>query len=244
MFVIFNADDFGLTSGVNRGIIDSCVHGVVKSSTLMVDMGAQNDALKQHKEVPELKLGLHVRLTAGVPVTRADSLSTSSGEFLRQTDFWQKQDFIEQELFDEISGQVQLFQSTGLALSHIDSHHHAHTHPSVLPVISEIAHSLNVPLRGGSVLGNNSRELSYQFCDAFYANHIGVDDIMAMISRYKHKTDVLEIMCHPAYADPALIEMSSYAFERETELTTLTSNVLQDKLDAAGVIVTDYSILS
>jgi len=58
MKVIFNADDFGLTTGVNNGIVQAFRHGVVRSTTLMVDMPGESHAVALAAQVPEFRLFL------------------------------------------------------------------------------------------------------------------------------------------------------------------------------------------
>ncbi|WP_029809312.1 ChbG/HpnK family deacetylase, partial [Vibrio parahaemolyticus] len=69
MKVIFNADDFGLTQGVNTGIVKSHQDGVVKSTTMMVGMDAEQHAIELANQNPDLKIGVHLRFTAGAPLT-------------------------------------------------------------------------------------------------------------------------------------------------------------------------------
>lgn len=244
MYVIFNADDYGLSQGVNTGIIESSNLGVVRSTTLMVGMEAQQHGIDLLAGAPQLKLGLHFRLTAGAALLPSSSLTDSHGQFLKQDNFWPRTRFNENELFDELTLQIEQFKKTGVDLSHIDSHHHVHTHPQVLPVVLEVAKLHKVPVRGqGSVVGDPMIK-RYRFSDVFYGDAIDVGTIVKEIKRLQADTDVLEIMCHPAHLDESLKAQSSYYHQRHTELNTLTSEQLQEALHKAQVTVTDYSILN
>jgi len=66
--LIVNADDLGLTAGVNRAIIETHIGGVVSSATLMANGGAFEDAVTAARSAPNLSVGCHVVLVDGAPV--------------------------------------------------------------------------------------------------------------------------------------------------------------------------------
>lgn len=244
MHVIFNADDFGLTPGVNLGIAASCQSGVVRSTTLMVGMAAEKDAVKLAADVPSLAVGLHLRFTAGSPLTEAKGLVGDNGQFLRKEDFLSKRDFSQQQVADEVAAQIEHFLATGLRLSHVDSHHHAHLNPNLLPVVQEVVRSYRVPLRGCGYYGMTATDCRYEFSDHFYGDDISRESLLNIVKRHKDRCDVLEIMCHPAYIDQPLLDASGYVLPRAKELEVLTDSTLRDTLNDWGVVVCDYSILS
>ncbi|MDF5252570.1 ChbG/HpnK family deacetylase, partial [Vibrio parahaemolyticus] len=162
--------------------------------------------------------------------------------FINYDELWSKQDFETQVIYDEAKAQVEHFLSLGLELSHLDSHHHAHTHPQILPVIKEVANEYRVPLRG-SGLCQESMTIRYIFTDEFYDQKVSLDGLMAHLLSLKADYDLVEVMCHPAEADQALILKSGYALQRELELQVLTSPILKEQLAHHGITVTDYSEL-
>ncbi|EGQ8042449.1 MULTISPECIES: chitin disaccharide deacetylase [Vibrio] len=242
MKVIFNADDFGLTRGVNNGIVKAHRQGVVHSTTMMVGMDAEQHALELARHNPDLKVGVHLRFTAGVPITKHRNLTNGRAHFINYDELWSKQDFETQVVYDEAKAQVEHFLSLGLELSHLDSHHHAHTHPQILPVIKEVANEYRVPLRGTG-LCQESMTIRYIFTDEFYDQKVSLDGLMAHLLSLKADYDLVEVMCHPAEADQALILKSGYALQRELELQVLTSPILKEQLAHHGITVTDYSEL-
>jgi len=139
--LIINADDFGLTSGVNRGILESHQSGVVTSSTLMA-CGAQfQEAVALALQVPRLSLGCHVVLVDGAPVLSVEQLSSLAiagspprfrvsliGFAGRAAAGRLDQEQIEQE----VTAQIQKLQAAGIDVSHLDSHKHTHMFPVVL----------------------------------------------------------------------------------------------------------------
>ena len=74
--LIVNADDFGLTAGVNRGILESHTGGVVSSATLMANGPAFDDAVKAARSAPSLSIGCHVVLVDGKPVSPPAAVDT------------------------------------------------------------------------------------------------------------------------------------------------------------------------
>jgi len=121
MQLIVNADDFGLTRGVNLGIIEAFQQGIVRSTTLMVGMAAQNHAVALARENPGLKVGIHLRLTAGKPMAdKVTSLQTSDGTMQDLRQFMANSSMCPQEIEKELRTQIEHFLSLGLPLSHID----------------------------------------------------------------------------------------------------------------------------
>ncbi|HAS64301.1 MAG TPA: chitin disaccharide deacetylase [Vibrio sp.] len=244
MRVIFNADDFGLTEGVNNGIVAAFRHGVVRSTTFMVDMPGEAHAVTLAASMPDLKIGLHLRFTAGKPLTGHKSLVDEHGLFPAISGFWQKRDFDPVEIYEEVVAQVEHYLALGLELSHIDGHHHAHTHPQIAPIVYEVAKQYGVPLRGVGLAGQEEYGCRYHFTEQFYDAKITVSHAKQLMLEHEEQCDVLEVMCHPALVDAQLRSMSSYLAQREQELETLTSVEFISFLRERDIQVTDYSVLT
>ena len=135
--LIVNADDFGLTSGVNRAILEGNRSGIVTSATLMANAKATNAAIDLAKSEPTLKTGCHVVLIDGVPLTaNLPSLTQSSQRF--RTSMKQfaiaavRGQIAADEIQQEAEAQIRKLQSAGIILTHLDSHKHTHMFPHVL----------------------------------------------------------------------------------------------------------------
>ncbi len=137
-YLIVNADDFGLTSGVNRAIIEAHTHGILTSATLMANMPAFEQAVQLAKEHPSLGVGLHFNITQGFPVAAASTVGsllnehgafcgTSTALFRR----WLAGKLQVREIEIELRAQIEKVLQTGLKLTHVDSHKHAHALPPV-----------------------------------------------------------------------------------------------------------------
>jgi hopanoid biosynthesis associated protein HpnK len=144
--LIVNADDFGLTTGVNRAIIEAHTRGIVTSSTLMATGPAFEDAVRLAKETPPLSVGCHVVLIDGAPVLDAARLSTLTSRNSRPARFGNSlKSFAARaltrrlnpaEIEAETSAQIRKIQAAGISVSHIDSHKHTHLFAAVLrPVL-------------------------------------------------------------------------------------------------------------
>jgi hopanoid biosynthesis associated protein HpnK len=141
--LIINADDFGLTAGVNRAILEAHQCGVVTSTTLMAGGEEFEDAVRLAQSVPRLGLGCHVVLVDGAPVLKAfqiPSLAKCAREGragFRQS--WSRiaaaalaGRLVPEEIEAETAAQIRRLQSAGLAVSHLDTHKHTHIFPQIL----------------------------------------------------------------------------------------------------------------
>lgn len=139
--LIVNADDFGLTSGVNRGIIEAHTRGIVTSSTLMACGAKFQEAVEMASRTPQLSVGCHVLLVDASPVRELAKVSTlaigSSGtpkfrnSLLSFACLAIARRLNEDEIEAEITAQIRKLQAAGIQVSHLDSHKHAHMFPAV-----------------------------------------------------------------------------------------------------------------
>jgi predicted glycoside hydrolase/deacetylase ChbG (UPF0249 family) len=151
--LIVNADDFGLSSGVNRGVIDCHQAGSVTSTTLMVTMPAVEEAVELAKAHPSLGVGLHFNLTLGDPLSPLNdvpSLVNRQGQFYRRP-MAEKRAMVglfkPAEVAQELLAQFNCFMAFGLTPTHIDSHQHIHVFPIVFDVLAKFCANHDLPLR-------------------------------------------------------------------------------------------------
>ncbi|MFI7783463.1 hypothetical protein EN46_06650 [Citrobacter amalonaticus] len=125
--LIVNADDFGLSKGQNYGIVEACRHGVVTSTTALVNGDAIEHAVALSRDLPTLAVGMHFVLTLGKPLTEMPGLTREGrlGKWI-----WQMAeedtlplDAIARELASQYQRFIDLF---GREPTHLDSHHHVH----------------------------------------------------------------------------------------------------------------------
>jgi hopanoid biosynthesis associated protein HpnK len=168
--LIVNADDFGLTSGVNRAIIEGNLSGIVTSATLMANAKASDAAIDLAKAQPGLKTGCHVVLIDGVPLTdNLPTLTETTQRFrssLKQFAMAAvRKQISADEVQQEVEAQIRKIQSREITLTHVDSHKHTHMFPHILRPLLRAAKACGIrairnpfePLRcwpAGMVLGS------------------------------------------------------------------------------------------
>jgi predicted glycoside hydrolase/deacetylase ChbG (UPF0249 family) len=152
--LIVNADDYGLTPGVSRGILRAHAEGIVTSTTVMINMPAAEEWIdKALREAPGLGLGLHLNLTAGQPVSPPDDipdLVTPRGTFHKADVLigWLPTLNMEQ-VERELRAQIDRFTAlAGQPPDHLDSHHHiTYLSPPMATLMLGLARELSVPVR-------------------------------------------------------------------------------------------------
>jgi hopanoid biosynthesis associated protein HpnK len=139
--LIINADDFGLTHGVNRAIAEAHERGVVRSTTLMANAPAFDEAVKLANSSARWSVGCHVVLVDGQPLVDPGRVSSlvaprDSQRFRDGLAGFALRAFSRQldpdQIEAETTAQIRKLQSHGIAVSHIDTHKHTHTFPVVL----------------------------------------------------------------------------------------------------------------
>ena len=145
--LILNADDFGLTRGVNRAIGELSSAGVLTSATLMANGAAFEDAVEVARTHPKLGVGCHIVLTDGVPVCPPETVRSLLGHDLKS--FRPKlRSFIQMLAMGRISAedierealaQVEKLQRAGIRITHLDTHKHTHLFPTVARALLEVA---------------------------------------------------------------------------------------------------------
>jgi chitin disaccharide deacetylase len=150
--LIVNADDFGLTSGVNRAIVELHRAGVLTSTTLMARAAATDEAIEMARLTPSLDVGCHIVLDDGQPVLPANQIPTLVD---RQTSQFPQSLFPflarlftgrirAAEIEAEVGAQIEFLQGRGLRLTHIDTHKHTHMFPTVLRAVLRAARACGI----------------------------------------------------------------------------------------------------
>jgi predicted glycoside hydrolase/deacetylase ChbG (UPF0249 family) len=217
--LIVNADDFGASEGVNRGIVEAHARGIVTSTSLMVTGAAARQAVALACEHPALGLGLHWDLDsqgAGIELDFGDAVAVRA-ELVRQL-----------EAYHDL---------TGGPPDHVDSHHHVHREPDVAPIARELVAPLGIPLR---------EEGDVVYVGGFYGQwEWGVTDLhhvspefLIWILRNEVGEGWTEIGCHPGYAADLT---SAYLAERDVELGTLTDPRVRAEIEALGIRLASYA---
>ena len=156
MRLIVNADDFGLTPGVNRGIIEAHRKGIVTSSTMMANGAAFEEAVALARENPRLGIGCHLVAIGGKPVLPPPAIRDLVGADGRFPTSLQRFLLLhpgalfagwsgQQSLAPEFAAQVERIRQAGLRVSHLDSHKHLHALPGVREAVLQVAREKGIP---------------------------------------------------------------------------------------------------
>lgn len=150
--VVFTADDFGLSEGVNEAVERAHRDGILNAASLMVAGPAAADAVRRARALPSLRVGLHLVVIEGPAVQRpADipDLVDLQGQFpsdqfrLGMNYFFRPR--VRRQLAAEIRAQFAAFAATGLTLDHANAHKHMHLHPTVGRLMIDIGREFGLP---------------------------------------------------------------------------------------------------
>ncbi len=265
--LVVNADDFGFTQDVNRGIVEAHRKGILTATTLMANGDAFDHAVKLARENPGLDLGAHLVLIGGkslvpphgdLPRTVKDLVVAVSRKQIRP--------------LQELRPQIEKIGSAGISISHLDTHKHTHLFPPVLDAVARLAEEFRIPwvrrpfdlpLTGTRIpvavrLTNQSlkvmragfhRKLKRHGCkmtDHFAGFQVtgmfGSRELIAVLRSLPEGST--EFMCHPGFCTGELRSANTRLKEsRQVELEALTDPAVRAALAESGIHLTDYRAL-
>ena len=268
--LIINSDDYGRTPEVSRGIRESHLRGVVTSTTCMMNIPTTAaDIAIAMRETPKLGLGVHLVLTADSPLLKREavkSITDEKGNFLKLPVLIERINSIDvNEVQAEWRAQIEAFlKAADKKPTHLDSHHHtSYFSPALFRAMLELAKEFDCGIRLPNVYGSDDmaglpteligpikeyaprllNEFNPRRPDAFFASFY---DDLATRDELKRIFDEMgngtyEIMCHPGYTDPILLNASSYAKQRETELEVLTDPAILQEIQKNGIQLISFA---
>ena len=212
--LIINADDFGLSAGVNEGILEAHTRGVVTSTSLMVYAAAAKRAAADARGHRELSVGLHF-------------VEDGTADLDDQA-----------QLARAFEQQLERFRALiGADPTHVDSHHHVHVEEDRLTTLAELTAPLGVPLRHDgriAYVGGFYGQWEYGVTDL---SHIRAQFLLHLVA-----TEVgegfTELACHPGRVMGDF--SSTYLEERAIEFQTLTTPGVREEIEAMGVQLVSF----
>jgi predicted glycoside hydrolase/deacetylase ChbG (UPF0249 family) len=262
--LVVNADDFGFTHDVNRGIVEAHTRGILTATTLMANGSAFDDAVRLAREHPALDVGCHLVLVQGPSLAhRGRILPRTLTELVqalvtRQLDPW-----------EELKPQVERILGSGLRPLHMDTHKHTHLWPPVLDVVVRLSAEFGIPwvrrpfdlpivaggvpwskraisAAAGSLRGRFHRKLAEHGCrttDYFAGFQITgrfrSAELAALVRALP--AGVTEFMCHPGCCTDELRSASTRLKEsREAELQALISPEVRAAAEENGIRLVGY----
>ncbi|WP_100011573.1 ChbG/HpnK family deacetylase [Lentibacillus sediminis] len=228
--LIINADDFGLTPGVTAGILYAHQRGILTSTTAMVNTPFAKASLGEARSFPDLGIGLHFVLDAGRPISsNPKSLIGLNGCFLKGKELMVSAE--KQDIKEELLAQLELLYEWNGTVTHIDSHHHMHLHiPAATEAVLEVAECFKLPVRSFSDTDFPGDTVT---CDHFHYSfygeeHVSADHLTGIFANIA--SGLTEVMCHPAFMDSWLGEISSYNSPRMQELEILVNSKVKNSI--------------
>ena len=218
-YLIVNGDDFGASSGVNRGIREAHLHGILTSASLLVNTPWADEAARLAAGLPDLSVGLHADLR--------DELDKASGD--------------SRGVRESLQQQFRQFESlVGRPPTHIDSHHNVHRDPRALAPFLELAREHDLPLREHSPVRYVSKFYG-QWNGQTHPEQVSVENLEQIIGS-EIGDGISELSCHPGYVDEG--HVTSYREEREAELRTLCDPRLRRTLAERRITLISYRQIS
>jgi predicted glycoside hydrolase/deacetylase ChbG (UPF0249 family) len=259
--LVVNADDFGFTRDVNRGIVEAHQRGILTSTTLMANGSQFDDAVRLALENPSLDVGVHGVLVQGPgqPPTVAALIQALA---LRRVN-----------PYDDLKRQVEKILSAGIRPTHFDTHKHTHLLPPVLDVVARLCEEyrilwvrrpMDLPLTGppadiplGTRIASRAMGgLRRRFHRVLAARGVRTTDHFAgfqITGRYDAAClarliralpdGLTEFMCHPGFCTGELrAAVTRLKESREREFQALTDPSVRDAVVHSGVTLCGYSV--
>jgi len=271
--LIVSADDFGWSRGVNRGIVDAHLYGVLTSAALLVNFPAHADAARRARGCPALGVGLHLNIVHGSPLAdpaRIPSLLGTKGRFpgpfatLRRLLSGRIR---RRELDLEIKAQLERFRETAGEPTHLDSHKHMHAFGCFTEAVAALAGEMSVPrvrcplplfpgwswksrlLRpAGRRAAASFEKAGIRFPDGLVGEDgmasRGAAELCRMLERIPE--GVTELMCHPGYGSPDeddVVPGVAVKATRESDLAALQDEALRTFLESQRIELIHYGQL-
>ena len=262
--LVVNADDFGFTEDVNRGIIEAHVNGILTATTLMANGRAFTHAVQLAREIPTLDVGCHLVLVQGESLARkGKALPSTVGGMVKAVLLGQLNPY------RELKPQVQRILDMGIRPLHLDTHKHTHLLPPVLDAVARLSEEFSIPwvrrpfdfpLEAGAVPRSKQllsrslqvvrsqfhRKLSEHGCKTtdYFAGfqltgRYGADELVRL---FKHLPEgCTEFMTHPGFCTSELMSSTTrLKASREKELRALLDPEVRLALEEGQVELVGY----
>jgi predicted glycoside hydrolase/deacetylase ChbG (UPF0249 family) len=278
--LIINADDFGLCESINKGIVEAHTKGVLTSTTIMTNMPAAEQAVELAKNLPTLGLGVHLNLTAGKPLSKDNTVKLildSQGYFALSPGKLALASLISGKvriaIEAELASQIQWLIDKGVKPTHLDSHKHIHSFPSIFPIVCRLAKRFGIPAIRYTFEPKQVSRPPWPLTDRENRKRASLVRIMAKINRLQNsaffKTDWLlgvnhvgkintafmravslyniastaEVMTHPGYTYDLDANKTRLVKQREIEIEALCSEKTKRSFNEAGIKLIHYGQL-
>jgi hopanoid biosynthesis associated protein HpnK len=258
--LIVTADDFGLHDSVNEAVELAHRAGTLNAASLMVGAPAATDAVRRARQLPGLRVGLHLVLADGWSLLDGERMS---GEMLITAVRMFSMPAARRRLEAETRAQFAAFARTGLKLDHVNAHKHFHIHPTIFGVLLKVGRDYGTPpmrlpdepfwfaARGGPMSGAANRLIFPWIAfmrhrlrkdRIFHNDHLfgiagsgGMNENRLLDILRRLPPGLSEIYLHPATRSGSVIAESMSQYRHADELAALLSPRVRTALGAIEV---------
>ncbi|MDP3730599.1 MAG: ChbG/HpnK family deacetylase [Candidatus Omnitrophota bacterium] len=267
-YLIVTADDLGLAKSINEGIAKACREGIVSSVSVIPTGEAFTDALKVIKDLNLKEIGAHLALTETKPVKSTSKFYKNHNRFFKDIFF---KAFDLEEIRKELKAQLELLKRTGVRITHINSHEHIHMMPELLNIFISLAKEFDIPAlrypRGDRpARAFSMNDLYKKSVLSYFSNHTAglfkdsgllyTDHFLGLLDTGRLKEDILiemlggledgvtELVCHPGFLSPEVLDRYKWHIGAEAELFALTDPSVKNAIRKNEIRLITYEQLS
>lgn len=266
-YLIVNADDFGMTKSINEGIIKARREGIVTDVSMLATGRAFDDAVNLAGANGISGVGAHLSLTELAPVPPRRGIM-SRGAFLLE---FLSGRLSEGDIRLELRRQLDRIKGSGLEITHIDSHEHLHMLPRMLKIFIELAGEYGIPairfLRNDRMAGMPAPEKLFRcLIMGYFATKGGpifkgsrlrcTDRVLGFLGSGRLSEKLVigmldslpegssELICHPGFLSPEVVDDYSWHVNCEAELFILTSRCARNSITKNGINLVSHASFS
>lgn len=273
--LIITADDFGLASSINEGIVKAYREGIVTFINFIPTGEAFDDAARLAQDLKLEELGAHLSLSETIPVSQPrdiPSLVGKDGRFYPHYYNLFARSLIasidRSQIYRELKGQLEKVQSLGIRITNLSSHEHIHMMPGMLEMFVKLAKEFDIPSmrypRAEVRVGRLNISALYRSVILAYlergvgralaARHIAyTDNLMGFLCSGRLSEELLikmlslvrdgstELVCHPGFVGPEVVDRYHFHRNCEAELFALTSPRVKKALEKHGIQLAKFS---
>jgi hopanoid biosynthesis associated protein HpnK len=270
--LIVNADDFGLTEGINKGIIEAFREGIVTSASIMANGESFEHAVSLSQQYPALSIGAHLVLVEEKPVLSPDEVPSLIGKNNKLHKNYKE--FLTRFLLGrikiidiekELRAQLEKVLKAGIQIAHIDSHQHLHVYPAILDIVLRLAEEYGIrwirnayehstassigqgglkilAKKGKQKILNAQTQTTDYFFGAGFSGRMTERELLNVLVKLPAGTS--EIMCHPGEDDEkTTTKYSHWGFNWKQERDALLSRTVRQFIEKKEIVLISYADL-
>lgn len=247
-YLIVTADDLGLAKSINEGIAKACQEGIVTAVSVIPTGKSFEDAVKIIKDLRLKEIGAHLALTETKPLLAGSRFCKNYNQFFFNLSVG---NIRENDIYQELKAQLELLKSTGIAVTHINGHEHIQMMPKIMNIFIRLAKEYNIPAirfpRGDrepkklslkenyksillrylsgkteAILNKSGLKFTDSFLGLLDSGRLTEKSLLEILNSLKD--GVTELVCHPGFLSPEVLDSYSWHIGGESEIFALTSN--------------------